>query len=135
MRASKLVRLFLNLDKRELSRFGHHLKSEGSGYAMDAQLLLFEYLKKNAHKKLRDGYEDLLDDKVVYRDLSKKNKSIKSINMTRVKSGLYKNLIDAIIHYQLEKERAEEDNLQRQMLRPYLTIWICMYSITICTSM
>ncbi len=116
MRTSKLVRLFLNLDTRELSRFEHHLKSEGSGYAMEVQLLLFDYLKKNVHKKMREGYEDLLDDKVVHRNLSKKNKSIKSVNMTKVKSGLYKNLTDAIIHYQLEKERSEEDNVQRQML-------------------
>jgi len=116
MRTSKLVRLFLNLDKRELSRFEHHLKSEGNGYAMEVQLLLFDYLKKNAKKKFREGYEDLLDAKVVQRNLSKKNKSIAGINMTKVKSGLFKNLEDAIIHYQLEKERAEQDNVQRRML-------------------
>ncbi len=116
MRTSKLVKLFLNLDKKELTRFENYIKSEGNGYAIEVQLLLFDYLKKNAKKKYREGYEDLLDEEVVYRSLSKKNKSAKDAKMTRVRSGLYKNLIDAIIHYQLEKERTEEDNLQRRML-------------------
>lgn len=116
MRASKLVRLYLNLDKKELTRFENYIKSEGNGYAMEVQLLLFDYLKKNAAKKFREGYEDLLSEEIVYRNLSRENKSLKGTNMTRVKSGLYKNLIDAIIHYQLEKERTEEDNLQRRML-------------------
>jgi len=79
-------------------------------------MLLFNYLKKNAKKKLRDGYEDLLDDEVVHRNLFRENKSVKDTNMTKVKSGLFKNLIDAIIFYQLERERAQEDNLQRRMV-------------------
>ncbi len=118
MRASRLVKLFLNLDKRELTRFRNYLESEGTGYSMDAQLLLFDYLKTNAKKKVRTGpgYEDLLDETVVQRSLSKKDKSIKPNNMNRIKSGLYKNLEDAIVHYQLEKERNEQDNVQRRML-------------------
>ena len=84
MRTSKLVRLFLNLDKKELSRFENYLKSEGSGYAMEVQMLLFNYLKKNAQKKLRDGYEDLLDEEVVNRNLYRQNKSVKDTNMTKV---------------------------------------------------
>jgi|GEM_PF-3471667 len=118
MRASRLVKLFLNLETKELTRFRSYLKSEGTGYAMDAQLLMFDYLKTNAKKKVRTGpgYEDLLDEAVVQRSLSKKNKSIKPTNMNRIKSGLYKNLTDAIIYYQLEKERSDEDNLQRKMI-------------------
>ncbi len=118
MRASRLVKLFLNLETKELTRFRNYLKSEGTGYGMDAQLLMFDYLKTNAKKKLRTGpgYEDLLDEAVIQRSLSKKDKSIKPANMNRIRHGLYKNLTDAIVHYQLEKERAEEDNLQRRML-------------------
>ena len=118
MRASRLVKLFLNLETKELTRFRNYLKSEGTGYAMDAQLLMFDYLKTNAKKKVRTGpgYEDLLDEAVVQRSLSKKDKSVKPTNMNRIRHGLYKNLTDAIVHYQLEKERAEEDNVQRRML-------------------
>jgi len=118
MRATKLVKLFLTLDSKELTRFRKYLKSEGNGHSVDIQLLLYDYLKTNGKKKIRTGpgFEDLLDVTIIQKRLSHQNKSVKTANMNKIKSGLYKNLTDAIIYYQLKKERSEENNLQRKMV-------------------
>ena len=78
--------------------------------------MLFDYLKKNSQKKNIEGYEDLLEEKVVWERLSEDDKTIKRSNMSRIRHALYQNLMSAIIFYQLEKERTQENDLQRKMI-------------------